>query len=331
MYFGILLLAVRRGERRIAVRRASHRRRRRVRSTPDVATVGRDARGDRCASACAPRCPRRRAPGATRSPKGLRGKAEGVFPALGSGLRGGERGGVRSIDLPTRSPARGAASTRSARSRCELVRPVRTRAPHRRLRRAHAGHRRTGGRRPATAHRLRRRDGRHAAHHDEPARPGRRQPRRAAVRLRRLDAPHPLARDRAPRRAHGAAGGAGVDARGERRARPRRCCDGRPRRCTRRAPTPGFEAGVSACVSAVARLVHDGYAVEVLDSDGTVLAERIDGGDMTEVEAMLVALRDDHRAPRRQPHPALASVRRRVDRDRSSSSSAGSIRPTRRR
>ncbi|KQZ83149.1 hypothetical protein ASD56_12540 [Microbacterium sp. Root166] len=62
---------------------------------------------------------------------------------------------------------------------------------------------------------------------------------------------------------------------------------------------PGFEAAVSACVSAVARLVHDGYAVEVIDSDGTVLAERIDGGDMVEVEAMLrgfatlTARRDD--------------------------------------
>lgn len=62
---------------------------------------------------------------------------------------------------------------------------------------------------------------------------------------------------------------------------------------------PGFEAAVSACVSAVARLVHDGYAVEVLDSDGTILAERIDGGDMVEVEAMLAhfatltARRDD--------------------------------------
>ncbi|GAB2834366.1 DUF58 domain-containing protein [Microbacterium insulae] len=62
---------------------------------------------------------------------------------------------------------------------------------------------------------------------------------------------------------------------------------------------PGFEAAVSACVSAVARLVHDGYAVEVLDSDGAVLAERIDGGDMTEVEvllshfATLTARRDD--------------------------------------
>nr|BFF12436.1 hypothetical protein GCM10025699_37390 [Microbacterium flavescens] len=62
---------------------------------------------------------------------------------------------------------------------------------------------------------------------------------------------------------------------------------------------PGFEAAVSACVSAVARLVHDGYAVEVLDSDGTILAERIDGGDMVEVEALLshfaklTARRDD--------------------------------------
>lgn len=61
----------------------------------------------------------------------------------------------------------------------------------------------------------------------------------------------------------------------------------------------GFETAISACVSAVARLVHDGYAVEVIDSDGTVLAERIDGGDMTEVEAMLshfatlTARRDD--------------------------------------
>ncbi len=63
---------------------------------------------------------------------------------------------------------------------------------------------------------------------------------------------------------------------------------------------PGFEAAVSTCVSVVSRLVHDGYAVEVIDSDGTLLAERIDGGDMTEVEglvnqfATLTARRDDH-------------------------------------
>ena len=45
---------------------------------------------------------------------------------------------------------------------------------------------------------------------------------------------------------------------------------------------PGFEAAVTTCVSAVARLVLDGYSVEVIDSDGTALAERIDGGDMSE-------------------------------------------------
>lgn len=50
---------------------------------------------------------------------------------------------------------------------------------------------------------------------------------------------------------------------------------------------PGFEAAVSACVSVVARLAHDGYAVEVLDSDGTVLAERIDGADSADLDDML--------------------------------------------
>ncbi|MCR2811367.1 MULTISPECIES: DUF58 domain-containing protein [unclassified Microbacterium] len=61
-----------------------------------------------------------------------------------------------------------------------------------------------------------------------------------------------------------------------------------------------FEAAISACVSVVTRLVHDGYAVEVIDSDGSMLAERIDGGDMTEVEglvnhfATVTARRDEH-------------------------------------
>lgn len=61
-----------------------------------------------------------------------------------------------------------------------------------------------------------------------------------------------------------------------------------------------FEAGVSACVSVVARLVRDGYTVEVMDSDGTALAEPIEGGDIGEVEALtvqfatLTARRDDH-------------------------------------
>ncbi|GAB3602659.1 DUF58 domain-containing protein [Microbacterium aureliae] len=60
-----------------------------------------------------------------------------------------------------------------------------------------------------------------------------------------------------------------------------------------------FEAGVSACVSAVARLVRDGYGAEVADSDGTLLADRIDGGDLAEIDhlvtdfATLTARRDD--------------------------------------
>lgn len=62
----------------------------------------------------------------------------------------------------------------------------------------------------------------------------------------------------------------------------------------------GFETGLSACVSAVARLVREGYAVEVLDTDGTALWDPIDGDDIAQVEAMttrfatLVARRDDH-------------------------------------
>ncbi|GAA2008896.1 DUF58 domain-containing protein [Microbacterium ulmi] len=50
---------------------------------------------------------------------------------------------------------------------------------------------------------------------------------------------------------------------------------------------PGFEIAVAAAVSALTRLTHDGYAVEVVDTDGTELAERIDGGDMTEVERVV--------------------------------------------
>lgn len=63
---------------------------------------------------------------------------------------------------------------------------------------------------------------------------------------------------------------------------------------------PGFEAAVSVAISVITRLVHDGYAVDVVDSDGSALTERIDGGDMTAVEdvrtgfATLTARRDDH-------------------------------------
>ena len=63
---------------------------------------------------------------------------------------------------------------------------------------------------------------------------------------------------------------------------------------------PGFERAVSACVSVVSRLVQDGYAVEVIDSDGTPLSEPIDGGESVQVEeltrqlATLTSRRDDH-------------------------------------
>ena len=50
---------------------------------------------------------------------------------------------------------------------------------------------------------------------------------------------------------------------------------------------PWFEAAVSLCVSAVARLVYDGYSVDVIDADGTVLAEQLDGADSAEVDALV--------------------------------------------
>ncbi|BDV31392.1 DUF58 domain-containing protein [Microbacterium terricola] len=65
---------------------------------------------------------------------------------------------------------------------------------------------------------------------------------------------------------------------------------------------PAFERAVSLCVSAVARLVTDGYAVEVIDSGGTPLTDQIDAGDTSEVDefvvhcATLTARRDDRLA-----------------------------------
>lgn len=53
---------------------------------------------------------------------------------------------------------------------------------------------------------------------------------------------------------------------------------------------PAFETAVSACISATARLVHEGYVVSVLDADGTPLAETIDGGDAAAVERLAIAL-----------------------------------------
>ncbi|KAA9107594.1 DUF58 domain-containing protein [Microbacterium rhizomatis] len=52
----------------------------------------------------------------------------------------------------------------------------------------------------------------------------------------------------------------------------------------------GFEAAVSSCISVVSRLVTDGYVVELIDSDGTALADPIDGGDLGGVEAVATHL-----------------------------------------
>jgi len=49
---------------------------------------------------------------------------------------------------------------------------------------------------------------------------------------------------------------------------------------------PGFEAAVSACVSAAARLVHEGYVVHVIDADGNELSERVDAGDASGLERL---------------------------------------------
>jgi uncharacterized protein (DUF58 family) len=63
---------------------------------------------------------------------------------------------------------------------------------------------------------------------------------------------------------------------------------------------PAFETAVSACVSVAARLAKEGYTVEVIDSDGTALADPLDGDadiDMLLARfATLTARRDDHLA-----------------------------------
>ncbi|MEO2133947.1 DUF58 domain-containing protein [Microbacterium sp.] len=53
---------------------------------------------------------------------------------------------------------------------------------------------------------------------------------------------------------------------------------------------PAFETAVSACVSTTARLVREGYLVTVIDADGAVLCDPIEGGDTAGVEHLAVAL-----------------------------------------
>lgn len=53
---------------------------------------------------------------------------------------------------------------------------------------------------------------------------------------------------------------------------------------------PAFETAVSACVSAVLRLVREGYTVEVTDSDGRALSDPIAGGEIGDVEVLATQL-----------------------------------------
>lgn len=302
MYFGILLVVVVAasiaslylGRHSDAVTRSL---------VPDVAAVGRDARVDVRVEV---RSALPTAPGVWRDalPKGLRGTATGGFPALGSGLRGGERGGARSIGLSY--------VVTGARRGVHSVGPltVRSSDPFGLARRTvvfsertpvtvapavvdlaplleYAGA--TGGMLHSTTDQLgqgadnlvarpyapgdsmRRIHWRATAHRDE-----------LMVRQEEQESTPEatVVLDRAGLRwSPDALQTPGAD--------------------------PGFEAGITACVSAVARLVRDGYAVEVIDSEGNALhtsdelAPRIDGGDIAEVERMLVrfatvtARRDD--------------------------------------
>lgn len=285
VYFGILLLAVvvasvaslYVGRRTDAVSRAL---------VPDVVPVGSEAR---VSVRVEVRTALPTAPGTWRDalPKGLRGRPEGPFPALGSGLRGGERGGARSIDLVY--------AVVGARRGIHALGPltVRSSDPFGLARRTVVFSQRTpvtvapaivdlpplvdyagatGGMLHTTTDQLGQGADNLVA---RPYAPG--------DSMRRIHWRATAHRDELMVRQE------------EQESTPeatvlidRAALRWSPEALRAPGADPGFEAGISACVSAVARLVHDGYAVEVLDTEGTVLVERIDGGDMTEVDAMLV-------------------------------------------
>lgn len=69
---------------------------------------------------------------------------------------------------------------------------------------------------------------------------------------------------------------------------------------------PAFEVAVSACVSATARLVHEGYLVSVLDVDGSHLAEPIDGGDASAVEQLTIDFATMRARQAGSPEPLVA-------------------------
>jgi uncharacterized protein (DUF58 family) len=302
MYFGILLVAVVAasvaslylGRHTDAVTRAL---------VPDVAAVGREAR---VSVRVEVRSALPTAPGVWRDtlPKGLQGTAGGAFPALGSGLRGGERGGARSIDLSY--------VVTGARRGVHALGPltVRSSDPFGLARRTVVFSQRTpvtvapavvdlaplleyagatGGMLHSTTDQLGQGADNLVA---RPYAPG--------DSMRRIHWRATAHRDELMVRQE------------EQESTPeatvvldRAALRWSPEALHTPGADPGFEAGVTACVSAVSRLVRDGYAVEVIDSEGHTLhgadglTERIDGGDVAEVERMLVqfatltARRDD--------------------------------------
>ena len=279
-YFGILLLAAPAAalvslsltHRTGVVARALH---------PDVATVGRE-------SAVRVRVDLRTAvptpPGTWHDtlPPGLRGQAEGVFPALGSGLRGGERTvdltyaltaerrgihtigplTVRATDpfgLARRSTALGGRTTVTVAPAVVDLPPLTDLAGeaggmmHTTTSQLGQGSDNLVARPYMSGDSMRRIHWRATAHRDE-----------LMVRQEEQDSTPEasIVIDRSALRWPDEA-------------------------LTSPGTDPGFETAVSACVSAAARLVHDGYSVEVLDTDGTVLAERIEGGDTAGIEMLL--------------------------------------------
>ncbi|MET0296302.1 MAG: DUF58 domain-containing protein [Microbacterium sp.] len=296
-YFGILLVVV------LAVSVASLHVTRRIESVtrslhPDVVTVGRESEVD-LQVGVRTAVPTTAGTWRETLPKGLRGTAAGSFPALGSGLRSGALGGGRTVRLTY--------SVTGTRRGVHSIGPLSVRAtdPFGLARRVTVFRERTpvtvapavvelplladyageaGGTLHATTNQLGQGADNLVA---RPYAPG--------DSMRRIHWRATAHRDELMVRQE------------EQESTPEASVvlDRSALRWTVEALTapgadPGFETAVSACVSVVSRLVHDGYAVEVLDSDGTVLAERIDGGDMLEVErllsyaATLTARRDDH-------------------------------------
>jgi len=74
---------------------------------------------------------------------------------------------------------------------------------------------------------------------------------------------------------------------------------------------PAFETAVTACVSAIAHLVHEGYTVDVVDSDGSLLIDPVEGGDDGEARAAaagFATLRARADDPARRVVPASAAA-----------------------